>query len=264
MNPRQTISMRKKLHRSIISAALLAMASLPSGHCEESQTVETKNPAAIPAPREDADWWRPRHEKICQRQDKDAFELVFIGDSITQGWESPGKKVWDQYYGSRKAANLGFSGDRTENVLWRIQNGEIDGMQPKLIVLMIGTNNRNSAEDVADGIRAIVAELRNRLPESKILLLGIFPRGKFEDRKNDAVQESGANALWAKNETINAAISGLADARNIYFLNINASFLKDGLVPRQYMPDFLHPNEQGYEVWARAMEPTLEALLDQK
>lgn len=256
--------MRKNLHRSILSAALLAMTSFPSGYGEDSQKMETKNPAAISTPREDADWWLPRHMEICQRKDKEAFELVFIGDSITQGWESRGRKIWDQYYGARKAANLGFSGDRTENVLWRIQNGEIDGMRPRLIILMIGTNNRNSAKDVADGIRAIVGELRSRLPESKILILGIFPRGKFEDRTNDAVQESGTNALWARNETINTDIAGLADARNIFFLNINASFLKDGLVPRQYMPDFLHPNEQGYEVWARAMEPTLKEFLDQK
>lgn len=247
-----------------LAAGWLAVFLSPSGYGGQEQGEAPSNPAVIPVPRGDADWWMPRHEKILQMKDKESVNLVFIGDSITHGWENLGREVWNQYYASRGAANLGFSGDKTENVLWRIENGEIDGLNPKLVVLMIGTNNRNDAKAVAAGLKAIVDALRSKLPDSKILVLGIFPRGKYEDRENREIQESGANQLWTRNDEVNAIVSGLADGQHVYFLNINEHFLHNGLVPRQYMPDFLHPNKSGYEVWASAMEPTIVSLLEQK
>ena len=131
----------------------------------------------------------PRHEaKLAERKAMGKVDLLMIGDSITHGWEDTGKQTWDKYYANRNALNLGFSGDRTEHVIWRFQNGAIDDIDPKLAVIMIGTNNtghrQENAEHTAVGIKRIIYELQIRLPETKILLLGIFPRGA--DRRPDA------------------------------------------------------------------------------
>ena len=138
------------------------------------------NPATTPAPRNDA-WWQQRHESMNARVKKGNVDLIFIGDSITHGWEGGGKDVWQQFYGNRNAVNLGIGGDQTCHVLWRLDHGNIDGISPKLAVIMIGTNNAGnaaqSAEQIAAGVKAIVDKLRTKLPQTKILLLAIFPRG---------------------------------------------------------------------------------------
>ena len=135
------------------------------------------NDAVVPVPREGG--WVKRHESFNERVKKGNVDLIFIGDSITQGWEGAGKKVWEEFYGKRNAVNLGIGGDRTQHVLWRLENGNIEGIKPKLAVLMIGTNNSgsNSSEQIAAGVTAIVEKLRKELPETKVLVLGIFPRG---------------------------------------------------------------------------------------
>ncbi len=124
-----------------------------------------------------------KHEKINDRAKQGDVDLIFIGDSITDMWATRGKEVWDKFYGNRKAMNAGIGGDRTQHVLWRLDNGNIDGIHPKLAVIMIGTNNSNgndnTAEEIADGIKAIVKEVREKLPDTKILLLGIFPRCNY-------------------------------------------------------------------------------------
>ena len=178
-----------------------------------------------------------------------------IGDSITHGWESGGKATWEKYYAGRNAVNLGFSGDRTEQVIWRLQHGEVDGISPKLCVIMIGTNNTGHRQDPADetalGIQYIVEELRKRVPDSKILLLAIFPRG-----------ETPRDELRQLNDKINARIAGLANNQDVYFLDINHVFLEDrGTLPRSIMPDLLHPGPEGYELWATAMEPMVARLM---
>lgn len=200
-------------------------------------------------------WWEKRHqEKIEQVKHLD-IDLLMLGDSIIQGWETEGQTVWHKFYKNRKAFNLGFNADRTENVLWRIKNGALDHLNPKLVVLMIGTNNTGHRMDIVEhtalGIRAIVKELRIRLPNSNILLLGIFPRSAFPF---DEMRE--------RNRLINQNIASLHNGKTIFYLNINDVFLhQNGSLNQVLMPDLLHPNELGYESWATAMEPTIKKLL---
>ncbi|MFC1766419.1 GDSL-type esterase/lipase family protein [Planctomycetota bacterium] len=205
-------------------------------------------------------WWMPRHEEKLAfvKQYGKQVKLLFIGDSITHSWEKAGRLVWDEYYGKRYAFNLGFSGDRTEQVLWRLQHGEIDGLSPQVVVLMIGTNNtghrQDPAADTAAGVTAILDELKTRLPETKILLLAVFPRASSDE-----------NPLRRLNAEINKKLAPLADNQRVFFLDINHIFLeKDGRLPRNVMPDLLHPNAMGYQLWAQAMEPTLRQLLGEK
>lgn len=221
--------------------------------------------AVTPAYRSEPAWWMQRHQGVLDRIKEGNPEVIFIGDSITHGWENKGKTVWEPFYGTRNAANMGFSGDRTEHVLWRLHNGEIDGISPRLAVLMIGTNNaardQYTPEQIAEGIRAILCTLRTELPQTKILVLAIFPRGSDEQRK-DKTQDAAYNPLWAKNDQVNQMISKFADGRMIHYLDINKAFLNDqGVLTRDVMPDLLHPEEKGYAIWAEAMEPTLAKLL---
>ena len=140
--------------------------------------------ATTPAERLGEQWWRERHEQKVAVTKAGNVELAFLGDSITHSWEGGGKKAWDHYYAGRRAADFGFSGDRTEHVLWRLENGEVEGIKPKVAVLMIGTNNlgnKESVEDTIAGVKAVVKSLRDKLPETKVLLLAVFPRGAKAD-----------------------------------------------------------------------------------
>lgn len=208
-----------------------------------------------PAHRMGENWWKDRHEKCVNLTKQGGHDLIFIGDSITQGWEGGGRATWDKYYGNRKAANFGFSGDRTEHVLWRMQNGEIVGLKPKVAVIMIGTNNighgSSDANATALGVKTIVGKLREVMPETKILLLGIFPRGADA---NDRMRQAVADAT--------KQFSALQDGKHVHFLDIGRAYVaRDGEMWRGLMPDLLHPNSAGYEMWAKAMEPTLKSLL---
>ncbi|HNT89486.1 MAG TPA: platelet-activating factor acetylhydrolase IB subunit, partial [Candidatus Hydrogenedentes bacterium] len=207
--------------------------------------------AVTPEPRED-DWWVKRFEAMNARVAQGNVDLIFIGDSITQGWEGSGKPVWEAYYGDRNAVNLGISGDRTEHVLWRLENGNIAGIAPKAAVIHIGTNNhqKNSAGEIAEGVTAIVEMLRARLPETKILLLAVFPRADKPQEIRDKLAEA------------NRTLAGLDDGDRVRFLDIGRWFLTDqGELTKDVMPDLLHLSEEGYWRWARAIEPTLAELL---
>ncbi|WP_439390070.1 GDSL-type esterase/lipase family protein [Ideonella sp. YS5] len=207
------------------------------------------------------DWWLPLHRQKLQEKDRliaagTPPDVVFIGDSITQGWEQAGRTVWERHFAPRHALALGFGGDRTENVLWRLQQGEVDGLAPKLVVLMIGTNNSGvrSPESTAAGVRHILDELRQRLPSAQVLLLAVFPRGEKPD-----------DPLRGVNERLNKIIAGLADGRLVHYLDINAALLEpDGTLSKEVMPDLLHPNEKGYAIWQQAMAPTLQRLLAER
>ena len=211
--------------------------------------------ANTPAPRGDEGWKR-RSALLNQRvkENPDA-QLLFIGDSITQGWEGGGAAdVWKKYYGHRKAVNLGIGGDRTQHVLYRLQNGNLDGIKPKAAVVMIGTNNSNGEDNtpgqIVDGIRAIVKELREKQPQMKILLLAIFPRSEnFTPQRGKLTQ-------------INQVLQKLDDGQDVHFLDIGHRFLNDdGLLPASVMPDYLHLNADAYRTWAEAIEPKLATLL---
>lgn len=214
------------------------------------------NTAIIPEPR--GTNWVARHEGFVQEAKHDQIDLLFLGDSITDFWRSKapryGTNIWAKCYAPLHAADFGISGDRTEHVIWRIDHGELDGLHPKVVVLMIGTNNsrNNSPEQIAEGIKVILGKIQGKCPDTKILLLGVFPRNTLKDIP--AQIEAPAR--------INAIISNFADGKKIVFLNINDKFLgPDGRVPAGIMPDFLHPNEHGYQLWADAMNPTLFEMM---
>ncbi len=195
-----------------------------------------------------------RHLRINDRVSEGNVDLIFIGDSITSGWESRGAKVWDKFYGKRNAANLGISGDRTQHVIWRLNNGNVKGISPKAAVVMIGTNNSrdNTAEQIADGVTVIINQLRSKLPETKVLLLAIFPRGAKDDERRHV------------NEQANAIFSRLADGDHIHYLDIGPKFMNhDGELTRGMMADLLHLTEQGYEIWAESIESSLSKLLSE-
>ena len=182
--------------------------------------------------------------------------LIFIGDSITHGLggDPTDKKseVWNKYFEARNAVNLGFGWDRTENVIWRLQHGELDGAEPKVAVIMIGTNNRdmNTPEDIAIGVRAICTEVHQRTPKTKILLLGVFPRSEKPDGGRK------------KTEALNTILATFNGQDGITFLDIGSKFLNpDGTISKEIMGDFLHPTLKGQAIWAEAMESTLKQLL---
>lgn len=210
--------------------------------------------AIVPVQRAD-DGGKQRTEVVLERAKKGPADLVFLGDSITEGWENDGKEVWEKYYGKRKAMELGVGGDRTQHVLWRIDHGQLDGLSPKLVVLMIGTNNSNGADntsrEIGDGIEAIVGRIRRKCPQSKVLLLAVFPRGEkpnSQRTKNDEASHFAAEAA--------------ADGKIVQFLDISSSFLsKDGVLPKDVMPDFLHPNAKGYGIWAEAIEAKVKEMM---
>lgn len=224
-----------------------------------------KNLAISPQPREGG--WVKRHESFNEISKKGEAQLVFLGDSITQGWEGNGKDVWAAKWAPLKAANFGIGGDRTEHVIWRLQNGNFDGIKPKLVVLMIGTNNTghqgrpaaehggavytSTAEQTAEGVKTILDILGKKLPETKVLLLGIFPRGATKEDK-----------MRQQNVATNNIISGFADNKRVSYMDIGNTFLQpDGTLPKEIMPDLLHLNAKGYEMWANAIEGKVKELM---
>jgi beta-glucosidase len=225
-----------------------------------AQTAVPAKPAAKPAitvpTTEPVNRDGARHQLINSRAIPGQVDLLFIGDSITQGWERAGNEAWEKYFGKRKPMNAGIGGDRTQHVLWRLDNGNIKGITPKAAVLMIGTNNSgaNSSEEIAAGISAIVSKLRKELPETKILLLAIFPRGADKTNPQRQVNE-GANAIIAK----------LADDRSVFFMDLAPKFLaEDGALSKEIMPDLLHLSPKGYEIWASSIDGKIAELLGEK
>lgn len=232
---------------SILIVALLASAQAAGANPLHS--------ALDPVPRGDQ-WWKDRHEAMNRRVAElgEKAQLIFIGDSITQGWEGEGKEVWARYYAHRHAINLGIGGDRTQHVLWRLDNGNLTGLKPKAAVVMIGTNNSNGEDNtpgqIVEGVTAIVKKLRAKLPETKVLLLAIFPRGE-----NFSVQRG-------KLAMINQVLRRVADAQHVVWIDFSHRFLNDdGTLPRQLMPDYLHLSPKGYAIWAEALEDQLAQIL---
>jgi beta-glucosidase len=177
--------------------------------------------------------------------------VLFLGDSITHRWlGSP--DIWQKYYGRYDPADFGIEGDRTEHVLWRIAGGELDGIHPKVVVLLIGTNNIGyPVDDIVKGDTKVVSEIHSRLPDTKVLLLGIFPRGA-----------DPADPVRAKIKDVNAALAKLDDGGKTRFLDFGDRFLEtDGSISKEMMPDALHPAPKGYQIWAGAMQPLLDEMM---
>ena len=235
---------------TVVSVGLLSLSSVAF-----AQPATAKAPESVrPMPR--VDRWMTRHNGFNKRIKQGNVDLIFIGDSITHFWENAGKNVWQKYYAKRNAVNLGIGGDRTQHVLWRLDNGNIDGISPKLAVMMIGTNNSvgRHPENIAAGITAIVKKLRTKLPKTKILLLAIFPRGPNKD-----------DALRKVNAATNAIVKDLDDADMVHYLDIGPKFLEaDGKLTRKIMPDLLHLSPGGYQIWADAIEPSVKKLTGEK
>ncbi|NLK42338.1 MAG: GDSL family lipase [Planctomycetes bacterium] len=238
----------------------------PKWTCRQvsEQLAASDNAAIRPVPRLESSWWVERHNAVNSRVQQGNVDLMLIGDSITHGWENH-PDLWQTYFGRWNTVNAGFSGDRTQHVLWRLDNGNIDGISPRVVMLMIGTNNSNgndhTAEEIAEGIAAIVCKLRAKLPESKVVILGIFPRGSKEQR-NDKTADAVYNPQWSKNDKANELVSRLADGKHIFYLNINHVFLDDqGVLRRDIMPDLLHLSKEGYKRWGQAVLPTLDKLM---
>src|SRR5580698_6043812 len=229
--------------------------SLSNGPAETPAVVHI-NAAIIPVPRTGN--ITNRQSLVLQRAKDNPgdYDIEFIGDSITQGWEGAGKNVWQEFYGQRKVINMGVSGDRTQHVLWRFEQGQLDGVKAKAAIVMIGTNNSNkddnSEADILEGVTAIVNQIRQRQPGTKILLLGIFPRGQtFSAQRGKILQ-------------VNQALAKLDDSKNIFYIDIGPQLIEsDGSISKAIMPDAgrLHPGEAGYRIWASAMEPKLKELL---
>ena len=196
--------------------------------------------------------FRGKHETNVALAQKGDIDLLFMGDSITDNWRSRGKDVFEKYYGGMKAANFGIGGDTIQGVLYRLRDGEGQGFQPKAIMLMIGTNNGGalSSAEIAEGVGAIVQDMRGRFPNAKILLLAIFPRANPGEAIRNTVL--GANPIIAK----------LDDGKNVFYMDIGEKFLSpDGTIAAEIMPDKLHPTPAGYEIWASAVKEKLALLM---
>jgi lysophospholipase L1-like esterase len=248
------------------AAALLVLAGLLLGGLPAgAQDVpKTGNSAVKPVDRKDQANWLKRHERFLERAKQGDVDVLFLGDSITQGWEGSGKEEWKEKFEPLKAANFGIGGDRTEHVLWRITEGkELEGINPKVVVLMIGTNNMgaNTAAQIAEGVGAIVAELRKQKPSAKFLLLGIFPRNT--GARNEKVASGKASeAVRDKIKYTNEKIARFADGKQVRYLDIGDRFLgQDGDLTREIMPDWLHLSAAGYKIWGEAIQGAVKEML---
>ena len=201
-------------------------------------------------------WWMPRHERTVESIAGGAkeYDIVLIGDSITDFWSKSGARPWREKFGDAKTLNLGVMGDRIENIYWRLVNGEGQGWKAKIIMLLAGTNNigkRASGETVAELTEGLVKYLRETHPEAKIVLVKIFPR---------ADAKAGANAKDRIDEA-NRLTEKLIDSVNVVKLDIRQSFLNDdGSLKEELFKDKLHPNEAGYRIWAAAAHEVIEKL----
>ena len=211
--------------------------------------ADTAASALKPAPSTRSEW-AGKHQRNVERAKRGSVDLLFMGDSITEFWSTKGQDVWTETYEPLKAANFGIAADKVENVLWRLTNGELDGISPKVVVLMIGINNTwggGNAGVIADGIGEVVRTLRTKLPSARVLLLGLLP---LKDGTSPTVK------------SINERIAKLDDGKNVRFLNMGSVFAgPDGRAREELMADSVHLSAKGYESWAETMKPLLDAMM---
>ena len=255
-----------KLRLLLVTAGLSLATLLPQGafYSANARNILATNPIS----RTDLSWWRARHEEKLHEIARTHPDLIWLGDSITQDWELKGPEpwrdfapAWQRFYGDRNAVNLGFKGDTTASLIWRIQNGEVAGIAPKAAIILIGANNLGrvhwSAEDTVAGIDTIIQDLRQRLPNTKLLLLGILPSER---------------SAWVTETTnqINATLAERYDkSKDVAYMDVTALFMRNGklntdlfLDPRLTPPDPpLHPTVEGQVLIAKAIEPILSTLL---
>ena len=219
------------------------------------QPDATKDPAVTPRPRIE-EWWFARHAKKIGEMKKGEFDLLMVGDSITHNFESVGAAAWKKWFEPHKAINLGFGGDRTNHVLWRLDHLPKLEKAPRAAVVLIGTNNicwgSDTPKQAARGVRAVAVKLASIYPEMQVLVLGVFPRR----RQADHPHRKEINELNSYLPTL------LKDVKNTQFLDIGAEFLDDrGFLSKEMMPDTTHPSEKGHEIWAKVIDPELKKML---
>jgi lysophospholipase L1-like esterase len=221
-----------------LPGAALAVALTPA-------TAAAQNTALVPTP-----FQEERHAAFVEEARRGGIECLLMGDSITDWWRRAGLDVYE--------ANFGIAGDRTQGVLWRMENGELEGYSPRLMMLMIGTNNLsgrqstpNTPDEIAMGIAVIVSKFRTTFPDAKVLLLGVFPRGAEPN-----------NPYREPIRRINELIASLDDGEHVQFMDIGSRFLgPDGSISTEVMADGLHPTALGYEIWAEAVMPTFREMM---
>ena len=237
-----------------ILAALVTITVVAQAERASAQSTE-KNPSVTPQPRI-VEWWFARQAQKIAEMSKGEIDLLMVGDSITNNFDSIGAPVWKKYFEPRKAINLGFGGDRTNHVLWRLDHLPKLKKAPRGAVVLIGTNNicwgSDKPRQTAVGVQAIARKLGELYPEMKILVLGVFPRRRKLDhphRKQIIELNSYLPAL-------------LKDLKNVKFLDIGPKFLDEkGFLSKEMMPDTTHPSEKAHEIWAKAIEPELGRML---
>ena len=249
----KTIPTSNRLHHIVLTTLLVLFAT---AGCADDKPAPV---STIPAPRTiEYSWmsveqWHQKFAEDVAVARAGDVNLLFVGDSITEGWPAP---LWQKYFAPYKAANFGVGGDQTGNVLWRLENGDIEKLNPKVVVLMIGINNfglnNEGPEEVFQGVKAVVTTLRTAFPDAKILVNGIFP-----------YQETAQSPMRAPIIKANQLINTLDDGKHVFFHDYGHLMLQDdGSISPEIMPDFLHPAEPGYQIWADAMMPTLRKWLD--
>lgn len=256
------------MSRLMMNALITAVLSMSMISCAVAQEKEPATKPAVKAP-PGKPWeaavkldkegnpnegFLKMHDSFLKRGQSEVG-LLLLGDSITRGWDKAGKD-YEHAFGAYKPANFGIGGDRTEHVLWRIANGELDNIKPKVVMLMIGTNNFSAKpEDITQGVTAVVDAIKAKLPETKILLLAIFPRGE------DPAKPNVANGRRKLND-INADLAKLDDGKQVKYLDIGQVFLDDkGVITKEIMPDALHPTPAGYKLWADAVKPAIDEMM---
>lgn len=244
--------------RRLALAFALTHLSGPAVHAMSPQdpaAAPAKAPHAAITPQPRADQWILGRQDECVRRAKETAkaDVVFVGDSITQGWEETGKDAWQQRFGTLSNCNLGVSGDRTEHVLWRLQQAPITRLAPKVVVLLIGTNNlghgTSNSEQTIDGCLAVLAALRAQAPQATILVCDIFPRGER------------VNAMRGDLLQVNQAVRGQLDAKMKSRPIGDRWVQKDGTIRKADMPDFLHLSKAAYDQWTQALLPEITAAL---
>ena len=256
-----------KKFRPAFSALILA-ALLPLAFAQTPTAAPAKKiDASAPIAKADANGvinpnFQKSHESFLARGKAGPIDVLFLGDSITAGWANPARAhIWESFYGKNQPANFGIGGDQTQHVIWRIENGELDGIKPKVTVLMLGTNNTGhrygteTAAETAEGVRAILDTLTTRVPGARILLLGIFPRAEAIKRQ--------------RNDEVNRQIEKLADDKRVFWLNLGEHFFEsDGTLQKRLFLDEkpfpIHLSTEGYKTWAAAMQPRIKELISKQ
>lgn len=245
----------------LTTAATFASDAVPQPSPSPVATpVDAAMPKPTPLPRIPEDAVTPvvrepaRHHRLLAVTRRGNIDLLFLGDSITDRWPQNGPESWAKF-ASYRPGNFGVSGERTENVLWRITNGALDGLNPKVTVILIGTNNIGQCRDekpewAANGVKEIVDTVHAKLPNTKILLVSVFPTGLKSNPNRPRIEQ------------LNQIISKLDDKQMTRFLDIADKFVDEkGEIPPDVMPDKLHPAPKGYDIWYNAMQPLLDEMM---